>query len=129
MKISLVGLYTLVQLLLYNNIICNCHINGVSASYLFILGIFMVNLACRDESLKEEMLRRIQSFFPSCAIVDLKEDTNSIVYACKRGASDPVLNLERLEQTFASLDKMIHSVWEHTNVDLKEFMEEIKFLD
>lgn len=101
----------------------------VDAPIFYFEGVFMLNLASRDETIKEDIIRRIQSVFSSCACVHLEEDINTIVYASNSPVTDSAVLLESLTPVFRKMDAAILSVWKDTNVQVEDAMSALKFLD
>ncbi|KAI8779458.1 methyltransferase-like protein 13 [Biomphalaria glabrata] len=99
------------------------------SSLLSDTGVFVLNLASRDESIKTDILNRIQSIFTSCACLHLEEDINTIVYATNRTLDDPFLDLENLNSAFHKMDSKVKSTWRTSNVEIADMMSALKFLE
>uniref|UniRef100_A0A0B6ZBE2 Methyltransferase domain-containing protein n=1 Tax=Arion vulgaris TaxID=1028688 RepID=A0A0B6ZBE2_9EUPU len=92
-------------------------------------GVFILNLASRDESIKKDIIHRIRSTFSMCAYVCLQEDINTVVYSSNKSVSDACFHSNNLQDMFHKMDTVIKSVWKDTNVEIQEMMTSLKFLD
>ncbi|XP_005103862.1 eEF1A lysine and N-terminal methyltransferase [Aplysia californica] len=85
-------------------------------------GIFLLNLASRDEELGKSVLDRIALTFTSCGSLKLEEDVNTIVYAAHCTSSSPAWQRENLDAAWREMDAKIRKVWPDTNVELQDMM-------
>ncbi|GFO39899.1 methyltransferase-like protein 13 [Plakobranchus ocellatus] len=93
-------------------------------------GLFILNLASRDDGIKQEVLDRIHTVFASCAKVDLEEDINTIVFASNISpAVNSFSDKDRLNAVLKQMSLNIKSVYHDTNVDLVEIMTNLKLSD
>ncbi|CAL1541569.1 unnamed protein product [Lymnaea stagnalis] len=92
-------------------------------------GLFILNLASRDDSIKQDIIKRIHSVFSTCACVHLEEDINTIVYASNTPVSCPAFDLQNRTTVFEAMDNMIKSSWKQTNVEVADLMATLKFLE
>ncbi|KAH9503388.1 eEF1A lysine and N-terminal methyltransferase [Bulinus truncatus] len=92
-------------------------------------GVFVLNLASRDEGIKKDILDRIQSVFRTCAYLHLEEDINTIVYCTNRPLDDTASHMEYLINVFHKMDSLIKSTWSTTNVEIVDMMSTLTFLE
>ncbi|GFR89168.1 methyltransferase-like protein 13 [Elysia marginata] len=94
-------------------------------------GLLILNLASRDDQVKQEVLDRVHSVFPSCARLDLEEDINSVVFASTKSPSDAccLSNNERLAAVLKDMESKIKSAYRDSNVDVVEIMENLQVLE
>ncbi|BFZ20867.1 hypothetical protein BsWGS_23906 [Bradybaena similaris] len=92
-------------------------------------GVFILNLASRDESIKEDIMQRVRSTFPMCAYITLQEDINTVVFASNRSADSPCFDPSNLTHKCCTMDEMIKAIWRDTNVEVEEMMSTLKFYD
>ncbi|XP_065113425.1 eEF1A lysine and N-terminal methyltransferase [Paramisgurnus dabryanus] len=74
-------------------------------------GLFMLNLACRDSSLRKSVLERVQAVFPCVLSRGIEGEVNEVLLCCKSGGDDnkPHTILAALQQTAKELQKRLHT--------------------
>ncbi|XP_064615984.1 LOW QUALITY PROTEIN: eEF1A lysine and N-terminal methyltransferase-like [Liolophura sinensis] len=97
-------------------------------------GVFVLNLACRDESLKTQVISDIQAVFPKLYCVSVSGEVNDILYClpCERpdlpDLADETLPTE-LSNDLRTLNKLINKAAINDELpDLLEAMEGLKAL-
>lgn len=71
-------------------------------------GVLILNLVCRDETIKEDVLKSIRKVFDQVYIKNIEEEVNQIVYAIKR--TEPCdIESESESRTLASSDSVVSS--------------------
>ncbi|XP_055041846.2 eEF1A lysine and N-terminal methyltransferase [Misgurnus anguillicaudatus] len=72
-------------------------------------GLFMLNLACRDSSLRKSVLERVQAVFPCVLSRGIEGEVNEVLLCCKSGGDDnkPHTILAALQQTAKELQKRL----------------------
>ncbi|XP_003739601.1 eEF1A lysine and N-terminal methyltransferase [Galendromus occidentalis] len=76
-------------------------------------GIFVVNLACRDESKCLEVYRTLQKKFQYLSRVDISEDVNKIIMAsnvCKFDSVQKLIETSQGKNEISNLSRMMESV-------------------
>ncbi|CAG5116730.1 unnamed protein product [Candidula unifasciata] len=92
-------------------------------------GIFILNLASRDESIKEDIMQRVCSTFLTCASIALQEDINTVVFASNKSTDSPCFDPSTFTHQCCTIDEMIKSTWKDTNVEVEDMMSTLKFVD
>lgn len=77
---------------------------GKSLIFKSLLGVFILNLVCRDEKLREQVLANLRISFQSVCTYKLDEDVNEIVYC--RDANE--LTLKTWTQSFEAAAKLLN---------------------
>nr|XP_055041846.1 eEF1A lysine and N-terminal methyltransferase [Misgurnus anguillicaudatus] len=74
-------------------------------------GLFMLNLACRDSSLRKSVLERVQAVFPCVLSRGIEGEVNEVLLCCKSEGDDnkPHTILAALQQTAKELQKRLHT--------------------
>ena len=49
----------------------------------YISGVLVLNLVCRDEALKEEILQRVKQVFGTVFVHNIEDEVNVLVYAVR----------------------------------------------
>ncbi|KAK3697598.1 hypothetical protein RRG08_033328 [Elysia crispata] len=94
-------------------------------------GLLILNLASRDDAVKQEILDRLHSVFASCARLDLEEDINTVVFASTQhpDSSCSFSDKDRLSTALSEMNSRIKSTFQDSNVDVVEIMENVKLLE
>jgi hypothetical protein len=75
---------------------------------IYITGVLILNLVCRDETIKENVLKLIRKVFDQVYIKNIEEEVNQIVYAIKR--TEPCdIESDSESRTLASSDSVVSS--------------------
>ncbi|CAH3855140.1 eEF1A lysine and N-terminal methyltransferase homolog [Pieris brassicae] len=87
-------------------------------------GHFILNLVCRDKSLREKMIETLKRHFKHIASVKLYEEVNEIIFATN---SDMPYNIEVLEAAAKNLNATArkHNLVKIKCVDLKDFLQAV----
>ena len=100
----------------------------------------MLNFVCRDESLQKSITTRISEIFPCVACVDIPQEVNKVIFACKsrtlaRGPTDSLdaagcqrWMLQTVGQAAKRLDRAIRTVSAACQVDLAECVADLQML-
>ena len=76
--------------------------------YIYITGVLILNLVCRDETIKKDVLKLIRKVFDQVYIKNIEEEVNQIVYAIKR--TEPCdIESDSESRTLASSDSVVSS--------------------
>lgn len=92
-------------------------------------GIFILNLVCRDEKLREHVLAELRQSFRSICSYKLEEDVNEVLY-CRNDAAFEGLpawknNFEAAAKNLNSLTKD-HKISNDEVIDVVDFLKELK---
>ena len=102
-----------------------------------ILGIFVLNMACRDPVLRNEILRDIQGVFQTIWSYNVPEEVNEILFCTDHDWALKSRKVDRKHPTIEAFDK----VNKHTKVlqkkaenvdellDLEEAVKQLKLVD
>ncbi|XP_039447622.1 eEF1A lysine and N-terminal methyltransferase homolog [Culex pipiens pallens] len=92
-------------------------------------GLFILNLVCRDETLRESVLRELRRVFRYVLSYKLEEDVNEIFYCADNAALDSADKwqeaMKRSAQEINALAKK-HKLSREELVDLEEFVQALK---
>lgn len=105
----------------------------LSVSYLPAIGpgIFILNLVCRDSALRNSVLERLSSVFPTILSRKIEGEVNEVLL-CSRGkneTSDAVRILPSLNRAAKSLQSALCSNRTGTSsphIDIAELLKELK---
>ncbi|KAK6195955.1 hypothetical protein SNE40_001274 [Patella caerulea] len=93
-------------------------------------GIFVLNLVCRDEELKKELMTRIKTVFTSVYYVNIDDEVNDIVYALNQ-ESDAVCPSDKfiktVQENVGTLNQFIkRNATKKSEINLLDAMEKLK---
>lgn len=71
------------------------------------LGVFVLNLACRDIKLREELIASVKKVFPSISSLSIPEEINLVLFCFKSPNSAPTQ--KEFDQHIQSLNKRLKS--------------------
>lgn len=93
---------------------------------LFFTGIFILNLVCRDEKLRDNVLHDLKKTFKTVVSYKLDEDVNEILY-CQNIEYDASKWNETMEKSAKHINDLLKKE-ENTSdsIDLNEFMQQLK---
>ena len=112
------------------------HIKNVFVFFSF-LGIFVLNMACRDPVLRNEILRDIQGVFKTVWSYNVPEEVNEILFCTDHDWALKSRKVDKKHPTIEAFDK----VNKHTKVlqkkaenvdellDLEEAVKQLKLVD
>lgn len=91
-----------------------------------ILGIFILNLVCRDEKLRDNVLADLRKTFISVVSYKLDEDVNEILY-CQNVEYDAKKWTEAMEKSAKHINELLKKEQNYSEiVDIQEFLEQLK---
>jgi hypothetical protein len=106
-------------------------------TFLIFLGIFVLNMACRDPVLRNEILRDVQGVFQTVWSYNVPEEVNEILFCTDHDWALKSRKVDRKHPTIEAFDK----VNKHTKVlqkkaenvdellDLEEAVKQLKLVD
>lgn len=92
-------------------------------------GLFILNLVCRDETLRASALKSLKSVFPAMCTFKLDEDINEVVYCSN---NDKLTNLKNWKKFLGSSGRNLNAAVktkklnEEEMLDVTEFMNDLK---
>lgn len=92
-------------------------------------GIFVLNLVCRDEQLRNNVICDLKKYFSSVLTYKLDEDVNEVIYCTN---SSHVENLEKWKKSLVSSAKSLNfqaresKLSKEDMVDASEFLQQLK---
>ncbi|XP_073827007.1 eEF1A lysine and N-terminal methyltransferase homolog isoform X2 [Musca autumnalis] len=92
-------------------------------------GLFILNLVCRDETLREKTLDDLKEIFPSLCSYKLDEDVNEIIYGTN---NDKYKNLPAWKKSLGASGQKLNSVTKKKKLckdevlDVTDFLNELK---
>ncbi|CAD7078893.1 unnamed protein product [Hermetia illucens] len=88
-------------------------------------GVFVLNLVCRDETLREKVLNDLRSFFKSICSYKLDEDVNEIIYCTNYDVPSWAKALENASKDINNAVKQLK--WSKDEmIDLSSFIGDLK---
>lgn len=93
---------------------------------LFLAGIFILNLVCRDEKLRDNVLHDLKKTFKTVVSYKLDEDVNEILY-CQNIEYDANKWNETMEKSAKHINDLLKKE-ENTSdsIDLNDFLQQLK---
>ncbi|XP_031632112.1 eEF1A lysine and N-terminal methyltransferase homolog [Contarinia nasturtii] len=89
-------------------------------------GIFILNLVCRDEKLREKVLVDLRSTFSSVVSYKLVEDVNEILY-CQNVAYDGKKWNDAMEKSAKHINELLQKEQNYSEIiEVQEFLDQIK---
>lgn len=89
-------------------------------------GIFILNLVCRDEKLRDQILIDLKKTFKSVVSYKLDEDVNEILY-CQNIEYDGKKWNEAMEKSAKHLNELLRKEQNHSEIiEVQEFLEQLK---
>uniref|UniRef100_A0A8D3B3Y3 eEF1A lysine and N-terminal methyltransferase n=1 Tax=Scophthalmus maximus TaxID=52904 RepID=A0A8D3B3Y3_SCOMX len=95
-------------------------------------GIFMLNLVCRDSSLRQSVLQRVSAVFPSVLSRKIEGEVNEVLLCSReeKGTSDAARVLPSLNQAAKNLQRALRSDRTGTHrsphIDIVELLKDLK---
>lgn len=92
-------------------------------------GLFILNLVCRDETLRANALKSLKTVFPAMCTFKLEEDINEVVYCSN---NDKLTNLKNWKKLLGSSGRNLNAAVktkklnEEEMLDVTEFMNDLK---
>lgn len=89
-------------------------------------GIFILNLVCRDEKLRDQVLIDLKKTFSSVVSYKLDEDVNEILY-CQNVEYDTTRWNEAMEKSAKHLNELLRKEQNYSEIiEVQEFLEQLK---
>ncbi|XP_052853485.1 eEF1A lysine and N-terminal methyltransferase homolog [Drosophila gunungcola] len=88
-------------------------------------GLFMLNLVCRDESLRSEALDNLHKVFPAVCSYKLDEDINEIVYCAN---DEKYKTVEQWKKNLGTAGRGLNSAVKETKLASEDALEVAEFL-
>lgn len=89
-------------------------------------GIFILNLVCRDEKLRDQVLSDLKTTFKSVVSYKLDEDVNEILY-CQNVEYDAKRWNEAMEKSAKHLNELLKKEQNYSEIiEVQEFLEQLK---
>ncbi|XP_017005386.2 eEF1A lysine and N-terminal methyltransferase homolog [Drosophila takahashii] len=88
-------------------------------------GLFMLNLVCRDESLRTEALENLHKVFPAVCSYKLDEDINEIVYCAN---DEKYKTVEQWKKSMGTAGRGLNSAVKETKLANEDALEVAEFL-
>ncbi|XP_055919548.1 eEF1A lysine and N-terminal methyltransferase homolog [Eupeodes corollae] len=92
-------------------------------------GMFILNLVCRDEQLREEAINNLQKVFTSCCCYKLEEDVNEVIFCTN---DEKYKNLTDWKKILATSSRSLNSIaiesqfCDKDMVDVTDFINDLK---
>lgn len=92
-------------------------------------GIFILNLVCRDEQLREETVNNLNKVFTSCCCYKLDEDVNEVIYCTN---DEKYKNLTDWKKILGTSSRSLNSIAKESQfsdsdmVDVTDFLNDLK---
>lgn len=94
-------------------------------SSLGCLGIFILNLVCRDSALRKDVLERVSGVFPAILSRKIDGEVNEVLLCRRQGEGIGVL--PSLKQAGHDLQRALHSGVTHSpKIDVAELLKDMK---
>lgn len=71
----------------------------------FVLGVFVLNLVCRDSRLYNEVLEKISKVFVKLYTLKIKDEVNEIIYGINRTMPEEEMNV--IEAKCSALNEVV----------------------
>lgn len=92
----------------------------------FSPGIFVLNLVCRDEKLRDQVLNDLKKTFKSVVSYKLDEDVNEILY-CQNVEYDSKRWCDAMEKSAKHLNELLKKEQNYSEIiEVQEFLEQLK---
>lgn len=93
-------------------------------------GIFILNLVCRSEALREGVLERVNALFPTILLKKLDEDVNEVLLCSRKEKKSPegICNPPSLNQAARGLQNKLRSGTSSPHIDIVESLKDLKLL-
>ncbi|KAH8350772.1 hypothetical protein KR084_011029 [Drosophila pseudotakahashii] len=88
-------------------------------------GLFMLNLVCRDESLRTEALENLHKVFPAVCSYKLDEDINEIIYCAN---DEKYKTVEQWKKSMGTAGRGLNSAVKETKLASEDALEVAEFL-
>ncbi|XP_016963875.1 eEF1A lysine and N-terminal methyltransferase homolog [Drosophila biarmipes] len=88
-------------------------------------GLFMLNLVCRDESLRTEALDNLHKVFPAVCSYKLDEDINEIIYCAN---DEKYKTVEQWKKSMGTAGRGLNSAVKETKLASEDALEVAEFL-
>ncbi|XP_039483074.1 eEF1A lysine and N-terminal methyltransferase homolog [Drosophila santomea] len=88
-------------------------------------GLFMLNLVCRDESLRTEALDNLHKVFPAVCSYKLEEDINEIIYCAN---DEKYKTVEQWKKNMGTAGRGLNSAVKETKLASEDALEVAEFL-
>lgn len=89
-------------------------------------GIFVLNLVCRDERLREKVLVDLRNTFKSVVSYKLEEDVNEILY-CQNIKYEAKKWNETMEKSAKHINELLKKEQNYSEIiDIPEFLEQLE---
>lgn len=93
-------------------------------------GVFILNLVCRDDVLKKQVLDRIKDIFSQVFIHNIEDEVNEVVFALNVDrASDSSDLLNKCRENTRALTKFIRRAGSNGETDFVQEMEKMKLVE
>lgn len=88
-------------------------------------GLFMLNLVCRDESLRSNAMEGLQKVFPAVCSYKLDEDINEVVYCAN---DEKYKTVEQWKKQFGTAGRGLNSAVKEQKLAIDDALEVADFL-
>lgn len=92
----------------------------------FCIGIFILNLVCRDDKLRDNVLVDLKNTFKTVISYKLDEDVNEILY-CQNVEQDSTKWKEAMEKSVKHINELLNKEQNSSDsIDVQEFLKQLK---